>query len=197
MKILKRIFIGFFALLVVALIAGLFMEKDYSIEREVVINKSKDEVYNYIKYLKNQDNYSYWNKQDPNMRHEYKGTDGTIGFISSWKGNDKVGIGAQEIKNLKEGERIDLELRFKEPMEMTNNAYMTTTDEGSSKTKVVWGFSGRLTYPMNVMMPFMGMDNVLGTQLKDGLNNLKKILEEMPSTVAAKSNGIDSLKTTK
>lgn len=49
------------------MIAGLFMKKDYHIERNVTIDAQKDKVFDYIKYLKNQDNYSFWNKQDPEM----------------------------------------------------------------------------------------------------------------------------------
>ena len=54
MKFIKRFFIGLFLLLVVALIAGLFMKKDYHIERNVTIDAQKDKVFDYIKHLKNQ-----------------------------------------------------------------------------------------------------------------------------------------------
>ena len=181
MKFVKRFFIAVFTLLVIALFAGLFMKKDYNIEREVTIEKSKDEVFDYIKYLKNQDEYSYWNKQDPNMKKDFKGTDGTIGATAMWEGNDKVGTGEQEIKAIKEGERIDLELRFKKPMEMNNDAYMITESTGDNQAKVKWGFNGRMPYPMNIMMPFMGMDKMLGDQLKAGLDDLKVIMEKRPT----------------
>jgi hypothetical protein len=40
-----------------------FMPKEYAVEREVIINKPKDSVLHYIKYLKNQDNFSVWAKK--------------------------------------------------------------------------------------------------------------------------------------
>ena len=53
MKFIKRFFIGLFLLLIVALIAGLFMKKDYHIERNVTIDAQKDKVFDYIKYFTN------------------------------------------------------------------------------------------------------------------------------------------------
>src|SRR5258708_1062001 len=116
MKTFKRILIGIFGLVVLLLIAGLFIHKDYAVKREIAINRHRQEVFDYIKFLRNQDNYSVWVKRDPAMKRSFKGTDGTVGFISSWDSNVKgVGKGEQEIMKITEGERMDCELRFVEP----------------------------------------------------------------------------------
>ena len=47
------------------LIAGLFIPKGMTATREIIINKPHDEVFNYIKYLKNQLSYSKWVQMDP------------------------------------------------------------------------------------------------------------------------------------
>src|SRR5436853_2020024 len=108
MKTLKKILIVIVILFAIPLIVALFVKSDYAIERQVTINKPKQEVFDYIKYVRNQDNYSVWNQRDPNMKKEYKGTDGTVGFIYSWDSENKeVGKGEQEIVNIKDGERID------------------------------------------------------------------------------------------
>src|ERR1700757_4744620 len=96
MKILKRILIVIAVLIAIPLIVALFTKKDYAIEREVVINKPKQDVFNYIKMLKNQPNYSKWAMDDPNAKMTFTGTDGTVGFISAWESN-KVGKGEQQI----------------------------------------------------------------------------------------------------
>lgn len=181
MKILKRILIGIVGLIALALIIALFVKKEYAVEREVIINKPKQEVFDYVKMLKNQDNFSVWAMRDPNMKKEYKGTDGTVGFVSAWDGNDQVGKGEQEIKKISEGERLDFELRFIKPFEATDDAYMTTEAVAENQTKVKWGFNGKMPYPMNLMLLFMDMDEMLGKDLADGLNNLKKVLETAPA----------------
>jgi uncharacterized protein YndB with AHSA1/START domain len=150
---------------------------DFRMEREVVINKPKNEVFAYLKSLKNQDNWSVWSMKDPNMKKEYRGTDETVGFVSAWDSEDKnVGKGEQEIKKIVEGERIDFELRFEKPMKATNYASLTTKSTGNNQTTVAWSFRGESKRPMNVMS--LLMKGMLKKAFDDGLSNLKKILEK-------------------
>jgi uncharacterized protein YndB with AHSA1/START domain len=178
MKVVKKILIGLLGIVAILLITGLFLKKDYAVHREIVINKPKQEVFDYIKLLKNQDNFSLWAMTDPKMKKTYSGTDGTVGFVSAWDSQNKdVGKGEQEIKKITEGERIDFELRFIKPFESTEKAYMTTEAVSPTQTKVIWGFDGHMAYPMNLMLLFMDFDQMLGDQLKTGLDNLKVKLE--------------------
>lgn len=179
MKILKKILITILIIIAIPLIVALFTKKEYAVEREVIINKPKQEVFDYIKFLKNQDNYSVWATMDPNMKKEYRGTDGAVGFIASWDSQMKeVGKGEQEIMKISDAERLDFELRFKVPFEATDNAYMTTETIAENQTKVKWGFEGKMNYPMNFMLLFMDMEKMLGNDLETGLSNLKKVLEK-------------------
>ncbi len=179
MKIIKRILIVLFSLVALFLIIALFVEKDYHVERSVIVNKPREEVFDYLKYLKNQDEFSVWAAMDPNMKKTYKGTDGTIGFVSAWDSQkEDVGAGEQEIVGITQGKRIDYELRFKRPMESVCDAYMTTTGESNNSTSVTWGIKGSTPYPFNFFMLFMNMDEMLGKDLDEGLNNLKQKLEK-------------------
>lgn len=177
MKILKRILIGLVGIAVLILIVAGIVKNDYAVQREIVINKPKQQVFDYLKFLKNQDNWSKWASLDPNMKKEFKGTDATVGFTSSWV-SDKAGTGEQEIKKITDGERIDYELRFLKPMKSTSEAYMTTESVDSNHTKIKWGFTGSIPYPMNIIMVFMDMDKEVGKDFETGLNNLKGILEK-------------------
>jgi hypothetical protein len=177
MRILKRILVILIILVIVLLVAALFIDKDYAIVREVTINKPKTEVYNYIRYLKNQNEYSKWARMDPNMKKEFRGTDGTVGFVSAWEGNKDVGKGEQEIKKISEGDRIDYEIRFKKPFESTAQSFMSTEEAPGNQTKVKWGFSGHMPYPMNLMRIF-GMEKAVGNDLQTGLDNLKALQEK-------------------
>lgn len=178
MKIFKKVLMGLGVLIAIPFIVALFVENDYAVEREIAINKPKQEVFDYIKLLKNQDNYSKWTKMDPNIKKTFRGKDGTVGFVSGWESdNEDVGVGEQEIKKITEGERIDFELRFIKPFEATEPAFMTTETVDKNQTKVKWGFSGHMNYPMNLMMLFMDFEQMIGDDLDTGLKNLKQILE--------------------
>jgi hypothetical protein len=177
-KILLYLGLGIITILVLALIIAIFVKKDYAVERTVNIARSKQEVFDYVRYLKNQDQFSVWAKIDPGMKKEYRGTDGTVGFVSGWASENKqAGRGEQEIAKINDGERIDYVIRFYEPMKSTDNAFLSLNSVNESSTDVKWGFYGNMKYPMNLMLLFMDMDAMLGKDLEGGLTNLKQILE--------------------
>jgi uncharacterized protein YndB with AHSA1/START domain len=178
MKVFFGIIIAIAGIIVLLLIIGVFVKKDYSVAREVVVNKTKNEVFDYLRLLKNQAKFSVWASADPNMRTEFRGTDGKEGFVSAWDSDNKnVGKGEQEIVKIVEGERIDYELRFLKPFKSTSWAYITTTAIDDNHTRVHWEFNGKMNYPSNLMLLFMNMGKMVGSDLDKGLQNLKANLE--------------------
>lgn len=179
MKTLKYILVVIGFIVTIPLVTAIFVKKDYVVKREITINQPKAVVFDYIKLLKNQNHFSKWATMDPAMVKTYRGTDGTVGFVSRWESKmDDVGVGEQEIKKIVEGERIDYELRFIEPFESTSLAYMSTDAISENNTKVNWVFNGRMKYPMNIMMLFLDFNKIIGDDLQTGLNNLKTELEK-------------------
>lgn len=179
MRFLKKILAVLLVLICLAFIIALFVDDQFAVKREITINKNNKEVFDYIKLLKNQNNFSIWAKKDPKMKKTFKGIDGTVGFVSAWESkNDEVGKGEQEITKIIDGKRIEFDLRFKEPMKAENTAYMETTALSPTKTKVTWGFNGKMNYPMNIMLLFMDFDEMVGKDFEEGLENLKVLLEK-------------------
>jgi len=160
------------------LLAGLFISKDIAATKEIVINKPVGEVFNYIKYLKNQQNYSKWASMDPNLKNEFRGTDGQPGFVNHWVGNKKVGEGEQEITGIVEGKSLSTDLRFIKPFKSFAKSVMTTTALDANSTKVTWGFESKMNYPMNVMKLFMNWNEMIGKDFATGLANLKTLMEK-------------------
>ncbi len=178
MKIIKRILIGLLIIGLIPFVVAIFVKKQYAVEKDIAINKPDSLVFNYVKLLTNQDNYSKWANMDKDMEKTYTGIDGTVGFVSAWKSNKKdVGVGEQEIVKI-EANRIDYELRFKEPFESTEKAFMQTQKLTDSTTIVTWGFNGHMKYPMNLMFLFMDFEKMIGDDLSVGLSNLKVQLEK-------------------
>ncbi len=179
---IKKILVLVLALIVLlvatVVVLAFSISGDYKVERAVTINKPKSEVFSYLKILKNQNDWGAWAKKDPAMQMDFRGTDGTPGFVSAWKSDhDEVGSGEQEIKRVVEGERIDTELRFMEPFNSKSDAYMITEAVGEDQTKVRWGFSGTMPKPFNIMSLFFDMDKEIGKDFDEGLNTLKSKLE--------------------
>jgi Polyketide cyclase / dehydrase and lipid transport len=163
-------------IIILLLLVALFTKKDFMLEKKVIINRSTQDVFNYLKLIKNQEKYSVWVMKDPNIKIVYTGIDGTVGFTSSWESNDKnVGIGEQEIKKIN-GDSMEVEIRFKKPFEATNYALTTVTIMGDSETKVTQVFYGKSKFPMNLMN--LMMDKMVGGDMQKNLENLKNNLEK-------------------
>ena len=177
MGILLTIAVVIGLIIALALVLALFVKKDYSVERDIIINRNKQEVFDYLKLIRNQEKYSVWVMKDPNVKIVYTGTDGTVGFTSSWTSDDKnVGVGEQEIKSINEGESMEVEVRFKKPFEATNYALTTVNTTTGGQTTVTSSFFGQCKFPMNVMFVFMS--KILGKDMQKNLENMKANIEK-------------------
>ena len=171
------IFLGIIgSLVLIIVLMVLFAPKSYDISRSILINRPLPEVFQYLKSVKNQDHWSPWKKRDPEMKQHFTGSDGTVGFVSSWEGNKQVGTGEQEIKQIVENEAVITELRFFKPWKSVSEGYLKVSEDGNA-TKVVWGFRGQNKPPMNAMMLFFNMDKAVGKDFDEGLASLKEVLE--------------------
>ena len=180
---IKKILLALVAVLVLlvgaAVIAVMMAPTDFRVEREITINKPRSQIYAYAKNLKNQNEWGPWFKKEPTMKQDFRGTDGEVGFVSHWVGTkEEVGEGEQEIKKLIPDERIETELRFKQPFESTMNSYLTLDKIGENETRVKWGFTGSMPRPFNLFMLVMDMDKEVGTDFEQGLGSLKAIMEK-------------------
>lgn len=180
---IKKLLIAL-VVLVVVLVAAVAITSfatgtDFTVSREVTINKPRAEIFSYIKFLKNQNDWGPWFKREPTMQQHFRGTDGTVGFVSHWIGTkDDVGEGEQEIKTLVENERMDTEVRFKRPFESTAQGSIALAPAGDASTKVKWTISGAMPRPMNLFLLVMDMDKAMGADIDEGLGNLKSIMEK-------------------
>lgn len=177
MKIIKFILIGILSLVVLALVAAIFIPKTYTVSVSETINKPQKEVYDYIKLIRNQEKYSIWVMQDPNSILTYTGTDGTVGFKAGWNSkDDNVGEGEQQITKL-DGERVDVDLRFKRPFEGEQKAATIAKEISPTQTRVTSEFYGNAPYPFNLFSVCVGKGIIEDAQTKN-LKNLKAILEK-------------------
>lgn len=176
MKIVKKIIAVFLALIVLLLVVALFIPKDYTVSVSTTINQPKAVVFDYVKLIKNQEEYSVWVMQDPNVVMKYTGTDGTVDFKAEWNSkDDNVGEGSQQISKITD-DRIDVDLHFERPMKGDAKAATFVEGVSGNQTKVTNEFYGHSDYPMN-LMSLIGKKFITDAQTQN-LANLKKILEE-------------------
>ena len=181
-KILLVLLTLFCVVIVAVGIGAAVAPTECNIQREITINRPKAAVFDYVKFLKHQNTWGPWAKRDPQMKQEFRGNDGYVGFVSAWKSeNGELGSGEQEIMKVVEGERIETQLRFKEPFENKGDAFMTTEATGPETTKVKWGLKTQFPRPLNAMLLVVDMDKMMGADLEEGLSSLKTIMETPPT----------------
>jgi hypothetical protein len=176
MHIIITVLLVVVGIIVLLLLFALFMKREHYVLREIIINAPRQQVFDYLKLLKNQDEFNKNAMTAPDREREFKGTDGTVGYIYSWKGNKNAGEGEKEIKNIIEGEKIETEIRFVKPMRATAIIIMQIESLSDNQTKVYWSNRGTLNYPMNIMVPMLEKHVV--TDLDLSLSTLKYILEK-------------------
>lgn len=176
MNILFTILLVIVSLVALVFLIALFLKKELIIQRQITINKPKQEVFDYLRFLKNQEQFSKWVMTDPAMKKEFRGIDGTVGSVYGWDSENKqAGKGEQEIIGLMNGEKIDVEIRFEKPFKNTAKTPFTIKEVSDNQTQVTWGMISQNKYPMNIINSFMA--GLLGKDLEISLNNLKTVLE--------------------
>lgn len=154
-----------------------YSKKSYDLSRTMVINASKEEIFNYVSQLKKQPHWVPWFKRDPDAVLKFKGTDGKEGAGFYWRGDKKVGEGTQKIVKLKPTAIIETRLLFVRPIKLNSLTYIGLKELEPKKSKIVWGVRGFLPFPLSIISIFYSVNKLLGDDLEKGLINLKTILE--------------------
>jgi hypothetical protein len=176
MNIIVTVLLIVAAIIALLLMLGLFMRKEHYVNRDIIINAPRQKVFDYLRLLKNQDEFNKHAMAGADRKREFKGTDGTVGYIYSWSGDKDAGVGEKEIKNIVEGKRIETEIRFVKPIAATASIVMETKSISDNQTKVYWSNAGTLKYPINIMIPMMEKSVAKG--MDASLLTLKEILEK-------------------
>ncbi|HET6995182.1 MAG TPA: SRPBCC family protein [Chitinophagaceae bacterium] len=176
MNILTIILLVVAAIIVLLLVIALFMKKEHYVKREIIINAPQQKVFDFLKLLKNQEQFNKWAKTDSNRKEETRGTDGTVGFIYSWSGNKSAGMGEKEIISIVEGKKIETEIRFVKPIRTSARVIMETESVSADQTKVSLSNAGTLKYPLNIMIPMV--EKNFPKDMDTSLSTLKNILEK-------------------
>ncbi len=165
-------------MMAIILIVALFVDRNFKVERDIVINAPSEDLFTYLKELKNQKDWVVWQKTDPNIQQSFKGDDGQVGFILTWKSSNKeVGSGEVELTKIKYPNYIETQLSVQKPIKETTINYFEI-NETAENTEVKWAVRGKSNYPMNILNLFMNKEKKLGPGLEKSLKNLKKQLEQ-------------------
>lgn len=176
---IKRIFIGLIALLVVLAVIGLLLPRHVQVKRFVTINRPASLVYATVNSFVLFPKWSPWQDLDPNMSQTTEGPRDGVGAKLVWKGNDKVGSGTQLITASTADQLVASDLDFGDMG--VAKSLVTLTPDGNM-TRATWTVD--VDMGANPIGHYVGltMDGMLGKDFAAGLSKLKNLVESMPNT---------------
>lgn len=175
----KEIFIGFAAIVVVILIVASTRPADFRVERSATLSASPAALFEQVN---DHHKFAVWNpfmKLDPNVKNTYSGPESGVGAVCSWNGNSDIGEGSSTIIEAKPNERVRMRMDWKRPMEGTSTVDFTFEPDGD-KTIVTWAMYGKNGFMGKVMSLFIDPDKMCGPQFEQGLTDLGKVAAAQP-----------------
>ena len=184
MKVLKIIIGIVVALIAIFVVMGIMAPKETTIERSISISAPANVVWNNVKSLEAQHDWSPWARRDPNITITYDGIEGQVGSKYTWKGNKDVGEGYQSIIAVEDGHKIEQDLNFTGEWESHADVWLTVEPAGEEQ-KVTWGFHTEYGFVSATFMMMMDMDGYLSKDFDEGLGYLKEICEKQAAAAPA------------
>ncbi len=164
--------------LVTALLGYVLSRPDsFRLERSTLIQAPPETIFPLIDNFRNWNQWSPWDKVDPQMQRTYTGPDHGVGCCYAWNGNKNVGSGSMEITESQASSRILLKLDFKTPFEAHNMTEFTLVPEGSG-TRVTWAMFGPQPFMAKLMGLVFNMEKMVGPQFEAGLAAMKALAEQ-------------------
>ncbi|WP_417608915.1 SRPBCC family protein [Owenweeksia hongkongensis] len=155
---------------------------EYDMERTAVIDAEPEVVFTEVNTLTEWPKWSPWYKIDTTAEYEYSDVVTGEGAYYTWSSTDgNMGSGKYTNTTVVPNEEIVYTMEF-EGMG-GSEGYWNFEPVEDSKTKVTWGFHTEFDFFSRVWGVFM--DDMLGPQFEEGLDNLKSVSENMPKKEAS------------
>jgi hypothetical protein len=150
--------------------------KSIQIVKTVTIKGSKQEVFDMVRYLNNFPKWSPFLAQDPSLKYELKGIDGTVGTQYHWNGNKGKDLGFQQIAKIEEGKFVGMQCDIQKPFvaKPTFDYYFSETTNG---IEVKQDFKVQSGLVDAFFMWLFGAKSKMEATNEQGLDLLKKAVE--------------------
>ncbi|MCE9637447.1 MAG: SRPBCC family protein [Planctomycetes bacterium] len=176
MKLVKTIAVVLVALAVLFVGIGLFLPRDWNVERSILIRASPDQIHPWVERPSKWNDWFAWEemKTDPSYKVWTSGPETGVGATYQWSGNTS-GNGKIVITGSDPQGGVHLDECI-ESNETNAKGVIAYTPADGGMTRVTWTDSGKL--PAVIGGYFRGMvDAAIGAAFEKGLANLKSKVE--------------------
>ena len=152
-------------------IKGIFSKRRITISNEILINRNRMEVFEFVRFLFNQRFYIFSAMVDPDIEREISGIDGYPGAKLKWN-SSLIGKGYQEIVELCEGSKIIIHSKAKRESHIISFEISTTEE---NVTQIIKTIIIKPDFPFPVSKKSLNRFNSIQ---RSNLLNLKNYLEK-------------------
>lgn len=167
-------------LLPAVLLISFFTRQGITTSASIEISKPRQQVFDYLSNLKNQEQYNSWLMLDTGLTTTYNGTDGVPGFTMSWESNNKKnGKGSQYIVSLEPPDQIKIEMTFEQPIRSHAAYWFELTQVTNASTHINWIYEGNPEphYFLRVSQLLLRLKKQVNKHMRISLQNVKNRLE--------------------
>jgi hypothetical protein len=175
-RVLKIVGLGVVGLVAVLVVVGLFLPRQWHVERTAVINAAPEHIHPLVDDLKQWQTWAAWNNSmDPEVKYDYSATAAGVGAWWSWNG-PKMGHGKMTITKSDVATGVWVDEMIETDDAVNAKGAITWTRQGEA-TQVKWVDEGTLPPVIGGYAVSM-IETMLGEHFQTGLNNLKTQAEK-------------------
>lgn len=175
---LKKILVALAVLLLLFVVIGAFLPREWSVSRSILVAAPADRVHPLVSTPSRYKDWFAWEEmKDPTLVVETGGPVSGKGAWYAWKG-EKAGTGRLTITDADPASGVYLELAIESDTPNAKGSILYTAPEAPANggTRVTWSEGG--TLPPVIGGYLRGwVEEVCGKAFEDGLANLKRVVE--------------------
>ena len=175
MKVLKKLVVAMFVLIIIAVGVGVLLPSSVHVERSTTISAPPDKVFNLINGYASFNKWSPWYEKDPDAVFGVEGPPTGVGARMVWTSDmPEVGSGSQEIIESQPNQLVKTHLDFGTQGTATATFQIEPTNGGS---RVTWSLDAAFGYDLVGRYFGLLFDRMIGPDYEKGLANLRRLAE--------------------
>ena len=176
MKILRIVLFALLGIMMAFLVSNFFFDKSFKVQSSIEIKSSPFVVFNQIENFENWPNWDPWMAADSTVVITLAENVSQQGAIRQWK-SEHSGDGYLKQVSNEYIKQLDYEIHIENSPPFYTTFYFEA--DSANGLQVSWKHFGELPFLSRVFGPFM--KKMIQNDQINGLNNLKKYCESMPS----------------
>ena len=150
---------------------------EFHYEKNGLIHAPAAQIFPYLVDFKKGGEWNPYDRRDPNVKRNFKGTEGEVGSIMEFDGNNDAGAGFLEVLKVIPNQQVEIKLVMTRPIAASNVITYSLTPEGD-QTRFSWAMSGDGGFMGKLINIFIDCEKMVTADFETGIKTLKDLVEK-------------------